>query len=92
MINTALDEHPVERKMLAHKPGYEAVVLLDYKLCDTRKKLNAMQHDTKMKERRLEELTTQHDALATDHEAAQATDSGESEEGMKLRSLENRFD
>ena len=92
MINSALKDHDLERKMLAHKAGLEAVILLDYKLCDTRKKLNAFQHDTRMKEKRMEELEAKYCELVGDQRAAQATDVGESEEGMHLRTLENRLD
>jgi outer membrane murein-binding lipoprotein Lpp len=92
VIGKALEDHPDERKMLTNKTGADAVTLIDYRLCDTMKRLNAYESTSRDKESRLEQLEARYEALIADHEAAEATDVGESPEGQRLRSLENRFD
>ena len=55
---------------------------MDYKLCDTKKKLNALRHITATKQKKLEELKLQYDQMKKDASDAVATDSGESEDAQ----------
>lgn len=51
---------------------------MDYKVCDTVKRLNALRHQTATKQKRLEDLQTQYNQMQKDASDAVATDKGES--------------
>ncbi|XP_064649660.1 outer dynein arm-docking complex subunit 3-like isoform X2 [Lineus longissimus] len=92
VINKAFEDRPVERASMTNKTGPEAIVTMDHKLCDTKKKLNALRHVTATKQKKLEELRIQYDQMKKDASDAVATDSGESEDAQRLRNLENKLD
>ena len=68
----------VERKALSNKSGKDAITAMDYKVCDTKKKLNALRHTTDRKKARLAELQMQHEQNEKDFAEARATDAGRS--------------
>lgn len=59
-------------------PFQQAIVVMKHKLCDTKKRLNALKHQTASKQKRIEALQTQYDQMMKDSADAVATDKGES--------------
>lgn len=51
---------------------------MDYKVCDTVKRLNALRHVSASKQKKCEELQTQYDQMVQDSSEAVATDKGDS--------------
>lgn len=51
---------------------------MDYKVCDTVKRLNALRHQSATKQKKLEDLQTQYSQMQKDASDAVATDKGES--------------
>lgn len=51
---------------------------MDFKVCDTVKRLNALRHQTASKQKKLEELQTEYNQMQKDASEAVATDKGES--------------
>ena len=51
---------------------------MDYKVCDTVKRLNALRHQSATKQKRLEDIQTTHNQMQKDASDAVATDKGES--------------
>ena len=60
----------------------QAIDIMDHKVCDARKKLNRLRHETVSKQRRLEELQTRYDEMVKDSTDAVTTDTGESDEAQ----------
>ncbi|KAL3870343.1 hypothetical protein ACJMK2_038417 [Sinanodonta woodiana] len=92
VINKAFADHPVERAAMKNKTGRQALVVMDHKVCDTAKQLNALVHQTTMKQKRLEALQTQYDQMLKDSSDAIATDKGQSSDAQTMRYLENSYD
>lgn len=92
VINKAFQEHPVERAAMKNKTGRQAITVMDYKVCDTVKRLNALRHQTATKQKRLEDLQTQYNQMQKDASEAVATDKGESADAQQMRYLENSYD
>ncbi|XP_013412590.1 coiled-coil domain-containing protein 151 [Lingula anatina] len=92
VINKAFHGRKVERAAMKNKTGSNAITIMDRKVCDYIKKLNALKHVTATKQKRLEELQTQYNQMVKDASDAVATDAGESEAAANLRNLENRLD
>ncbi|XP_052222822.1 outer dynein arm-docking complex subunit 3-like isoform X2 [Dreissena polymorpha] len=92
VINKAFQEHPVERAAMKNKTGRQAITVMDYKVCDTVKRLNALRHQTATKQKRLEDLQTQYNQMQKDASEAVATDKGESSDAQQMRYLENSYD
>ncbi|XP_045206562.1 outer dynein arm-docking complex subunit 3-like isoform X2 [Mercenaria mercenaria] len=92
VINKAFQEHPVERASMKNKTGRQAITVMDHKVCDTVKRLNALRHQTAMKQKKLEDLQTQYNQMQKDASEAVATDKGESADAQQMRYLENSYD
>lgn len=56
-----------------------AIMVMDHKVCDSIKKLNAEKHKTAMKQKKLEDLQTRYAQMVKDASDAVASDAGESE-------------
>ncbi|XP_052790334.1 outer dynein arm-docking complex subunit 3-like [Mya arenaria] len=92
VINKAFQEHPTERAAMKNKTGRQAITVMDYKVCDTVKRLNALRHQTATKQKKLEDLQTQYNQMQQDASEAVATDKGESSDAQQMRYLENSYD
>ncbi|XP_074655355.1 outer dynein arm-docking complex subunit 3-like isoform X2 [Tubulanus polymorphus] len=92
VINKAFENKPVERAAMSNKSGPQAITTMDYKVCDTKKKLNALRHVTMSKQKRLSELKMQYEQMEKDASDAVATEAGDSEDAQRLRNLENKLD
>ncbi|RUS91204.1 hypothetical protein EGW08_001010 [Elysia chlorotica] len=91
VIGKAFHDRPVERAALTNKSGRQAIVILDHKVCDSMKQLNARRHVTARKQKRLEELQTQYDQMCKDSSDAVSTDKGDSTE-RRLEELQTQYD
>uniref|UniRef100_H2Z4G1 Uncharacterized protein n=1 Tax=Ciona savignyi TaxID=51511 RepID=H2Z4G1_CIOSA len=92
VIDQAFQGRHVERAALRNKTGKMAVSVVDQKVCDNKKKLNAMRSTTEARKKKLSELKTQRDQMMKDASAALELDKGESDAAQHLRQLENRLD
>ncbi|KAK3092525.1 hypothetical protein FSP39_004008 [Pinctada imbricata] len=92
VINKAFQDRPVERAAMKNKSGRQAITVMDHKVCDTMKRLNALRHQTASKHKRLEGLQTQYDQMIKDASEAVQTDKGESTDAQAMRYLENSYD
>ncbi|KAJ8283742.1 hypothetical protein COCON_G00025920 [Conger conger] len=103
VIKDAFQSRGMEIAPFRNKSGKAALAILDQKVCDRVKKLNALKHSTETRRRRLEELQQQYDSARAQARAPQA-DAERREEGAKnegevaeqqpqnLRVLENRLE
>lgn len=62
----------------------QAITVMDYKVCDTVKRLNALRHQTATKQKKLEDLQTQYGQMQKDASDAVATDKGESADAQVI--------
>lgn len=92
VINKAFQDRPVERASMKNKSGRQAITVMDHKVCDTMKRLNALKHQTAQKQKRLEKLQTEYQQMVDDSSEAVATDKGESKDAQSMRYLENSYD
>ncbi|XP_039628641.1 coiled-coil domain-containing protein 151 isoform X2 [Polypterus senegalus] len=92
VINDAFQNRQVEKAAMRNKTGKAAIQVMDHKVCDKIKRLNAMKHYTETRKRRLEELKLQHTQDEQKKQAVQEANEQESEEAMNLRILENRLE
>ena len=92
VINKAFQDKPVQRASLKNKTGDQAIVVMKHKLCDSKKRLNALKHQTATKQKRIEALQTSYDGMVKDSADAVSTDKGESVDAQTLRYLENSYD
>ncbi|ESO81977.1 hypothetical protein LOTGIDRAFT_237180 [Lottia gigantea] len=92
VIGKAFHDRPVERAALSNKSGKQAITVLDHKVSDTAKRLNALRHQTATKQKKLEECQTQLLQMKQDTADAKAMDTGESQEAQTMRYLENSYD
>uniref|UniRef100_A0A8C4TGE1 Outer dynein arm docking complex subunit 3 n=1 Tax=Erpetoichthys calabaricus TaxID=27687 RepID=A0A8C4TGE1_ERPCA len=91
VINDAFQNRQVEKAAMRNKTGKAAIQVMDHKVCDKIKRLNAMKHYTDTRKRRLEELKLQHTQDEQKKQAVQEANEQESEEA-NLRILENRLE
>uniref|UniRef100_F6RG08 ODAD1 central coiled coil region domain-containing protein n=1 Tax=Ciona intestinalis TaxID=7719 RepID=F6RG08_CIOIN len=92
VIDQAFQGRHVERAALRNKTGKMAVSVVDQKVCDNKKRLNALRATTEARRKKLTELKTQYDQMLKDASAAVEMDKGESDAAQHLRQLENRLD
>jgi len=65
----------------------EAIAKLDQQVCESKKRLNAMRHQCKMKEKRLTAIQTEYNQMVKDSETISLADTGESDESRVRRSI-----
>ena len=58
----------------------EAIAKLDQQVCESKKRLNAMRHQFKMKEKKLSAFQTEFDQMTKDSETISLADTGDSDE------------
>ncbi|CAK8674702.1 outer dynein arm-docking complex subunit 3-like [Clavelina lepadiformis] len=92
VIDQAFQGRHVERAALRNKTGKMAISVVDQKVCDNKKRLNALRATTDSYRKKVDELKTQHGQMIKDSSAAAEMDKGESEASQHLRQLENRLD
>ncbi|KAG8540428.1 hypothetical protein GDO81_019320 [Engystomops pustulosus] len=92
VIKEAFHSHVVERAAMRSKSGQAAVQLMDQKLCDKIKRLNALRHQTEVRKKRLDELQLIYKQNAVAEEEKADKDGGAAQEEQTLRLLENRLE
>ncbi|XP_018429137.1 PREDICTED: coiled-coil domain-containing protein 151-like, partial [Nanorana parkeri] len=104
VIKEAFQSHSVERACMRNKSGRAAIQLMDQKLCDKIKNLNAWRHQTEVRKKRLELLQAEYKEKAENEQAKpgkedcaaqkEQNEAKEEEETpqQNLRMLENRLE
>ncbi|KAF5888850.1 ral guanine nucleotide dissociation stimulator-like 1 isoform X1, partial [Clarias magur] len=99
VIRDAFQSRSSEKAAYRNMSGKVAVQLLDQKVCDKVKKLNALKHVTNTQRHRLEELNTEYNTvkayrpgLPTDSIATNEGDFADVQPQKTLRVLENRLE
>ncbi|XP_048104387.1 coiled-coil domain-containing protein 151 isoform X2 [Alosa alosa] len=93
VIKEAFQTRGTERAAYRNMSGKEALKVLDQKVCDRMKKLNALKHTTQTQLKRLEDLRLQYQSLKPENKRSQSgAQSKKEEEEKNLRMLENRLE
>lgn len=92
VIDKALGDRKIEKQALRSKPGREAVQIIDQKVCDHIKRLNALRAETDRKRKRFVELQTRERLMTKDMNQQMSTFRGESEKAKYQRTIENQLD
>ncbi|XP_018097535.1 outer dynein arm-docking complex subunit 3 isoform X1 [Xenopus laevis] len=105
VIKEAFHQHSAEKAAMKNKSGQAAIELMDQKLCDKMKRLNAMHHQAEKKRKHLEELQTEYQQRELElqgkmegeegpsqDEQDEAADKEEVPEQQSMRLLENRLE
>ncbi|GAA6085310.1 coiled-coil domain-containing protein 151 isoform X1, partial [Tachysurus ichikawai] len=99
VIRDAFHAHSSEKAAYRNMSAKAAVQVLDQKVCDKVKKLNALKHVTNIQHHRLEELNTEYNTvratrpgLLTDGVAKNEVDFTDVQPQKNLRVLENRLE
>ncbi|XP_055068266.2 coiled-coil domain-containing protein 151 isoform X4 [Misgurnus anguillicaudatus] len=92
IIREAFQNHGVERAAFGNMSGKAARTVLDQKVCDKMKKLNALKHNTQTHRRRLEDLKLQYQTFKPVSKGSQPEAQKREEDKKKLRMLENRLE
>ncbi|XP_062404188.1 coiled-coil domain-containing protein 151 [Sardina pilchardus] len=105
VIKEAFQTRGTEKAAYRNMSGKEALKVLDQKVCDKMKKLNALKHTTQTQRKRLEDLRLQHQSLQPESKRSQSGtqrkredqeknegDSVEIHPQKNLRMLENRLE
>ncbi|XP_075715179.1 outer dynein arm-docking complex subunit 3 isoform X2 [Rhinoderma darwinii] len=92
VIKEAFHSHVVERAAMRSKSGQAAVQLMDQKLCDKIKRLNALRHQTEVRRKHLEELQIVYRQNAAVEQDKSERDEVVAQEEQTLRLLENRLE
>ncbi|KAE8619940.1 hypothetical protein XENTR_v10010041 [Xenopus tropicalis] len=105
VIKEAFQRHASEKAAMKNKSGQAAIELMDQKLCDKMKRLNALHHQAERKRKHLEELQTEYkqrelemqgkmvaEEGPSQDEQDEAADKEEVPEQQAMRLLENRLE
>nr|XP_005994191.1 PREDICTED: coiled-coil domain-containing protein 151 isoform X2 [Latimeria chalumnae] len=92
VINEAFQNRNVEKAPLRNKSGPTAIKLVDQKVCDKVKRLNALKHQTEVRRRRLKELQDEYNQKVQEGQSIQSVSEGIADEAKTLRTLENRLE
>lgn len=85
-------QDPIRHCAMRGMSGKEAIAKLDQQVCEMKKYLNALNHQQKMREKKLAMFQTEYNQLSKDGESTILTNTGQSEEAQQLRILENQLD
>ena len=93
VINDAFrEEDPARHCAMRGMSGMEAIAKLDRQVCETKKQLNNLDHQCRMRAQKLALLQTEYAQMIKDAKMVTETVSGQSEDSQQLRILENRLD
>ncbi|KAM4677821.1 outer dynein arm-docking complex subunit 3 isoform 2-T2 [Discoglossus pictus] len=92
VIKEAFQSRSVERSAMRNKSGQAAIQIMDQKLCDKIKRLNALRHQTEVRRIRLEELQKEYKQKDSRDESRPGTEDEASQEEQCMRLLENRLE
>eukprot|EP00106_Octopus_bimaculoides_P006050 XP_014773492.1 PREDICTED: coiled-coil domain-containing protein 151-like [Octopus bimaculoides] len=82
VINKALKDKPTERASLKNKTGQEAITILDHKVSDGMRLLNALKHQIAVKQKQLVNMKTKYNEQQQASLLAITTDKKESTEAQ----------
>ncbi|XP_042160264.1 outer dynein arm-docking complex subunit 3-like [Oncorhynchus tshawytscha] len=92
VIKEAFQSRGMEKAAFRNMSGKAALKVLDQKVCDKMKKLNALKHTTQTYRRRLEDLQTLYQSMKLENRGPERDTERHSEEAKNLRVLENRLE
>ncbi|XP_040202460.1 outer dynein arm-docking complex subunit 3 isoform X2 [Rana temporaria] len=92
VIKEVFQSHSVERAAMRNKSGHAAIEVMDQKLCDKFKRLNALHHQTEVRKKRLEQLEAEYKQKAESEEAKPGKEDSSVQLEQNLRMLENRLE
>ena len=93
VINDAFRvQDPARHNAMRGMSGPEAVAKLDQQVCETKKQLNNLDHQCKMREQKLQLLQTEYAQMIKDAKTVAESTSGLSDDAQQIRILENRLD
>ncbi|XP_041444829.1 outer dynein arm-docking complex subunit 3 isoform X2 [Xenopus laevis] len=104
VIKEAFQQHSAEKAAMKNKSGQAAIELMDQKLCDKMKCLNALHHQTEKKRKHLEDMQTEYKQreleMQSKMEGEEGPSQGEQDEAadkeevpeQTMRLLENRLE
>uniref|UniRef100_A0A8C7DLA2 Outer dynein arm docking complex subunit 3 n=1 Tax=Oncorhynchus kisutch TaxID=8019 RepID=A0A8C7DLA2_ONCKI len=92
VIKEAFQSRGMEKAAFRNMSGKAALKVLDQKVCDKMKKLNALKHTTQTYRRRLEDLQTLYQSMKLENRGPERYTERHSEEAKNLRVLENRLE
>ncbi|XP_071245478.1 coiled-coil domain-containing protein 151 isoform X2 [Salvelinus alpinus] len=92
VIKEAFQSRGMEKAAFRNMSGKAALKVLDQKLCDKMKKLNALKHTTQTYRRRLEDLKTLYQSMKLENRGPERDTERRNEEAKNLRVLENRLE
>ncbi|XP_030639189.1 coiled-coil domain-containing protein 151 [Chanos chanos] len=92
IIKDAFQSHGQERGAFRKMSAKTALRVLDQKVCDKAKKLNALKHTTQTYKRRLEDLRLQYKSMKHKNKGPSLPVKQREEEAKNLRALENRLE
>ncbi|XP_045563635.1 outer dynein arm-docking complex subunit 3 isoform X2 [Salmo salar] len=92
VIKEAFQSRGMEKAAFRNMSGKAALKVLDQKVCDKMKKLNALKHTTQTYRRRLEDLQTLYQNMKLENRGPERDTERRNEEAKSLRVLENRLE
>ncbi|XP_029545393.1 coiled-coil domain-containing protein 151 isoform X3 [Salmo trutta] len=92
VIKEAFQSRGMEKAAFRNMSGKAALKVLDQKVCDKMKKLNALKHTTQTYRRRLEDLQTLYQSMKLENRGPERDTERRNEEAKNLRVLENRLE
>ncbi|KPP65218.1 coiled-coil domain-containing protein 151-like, partial [Scleropages formosus] len=92
IVKDAFHNRGMEKAAFKNKSGKETLQILDQKVCDKMKKLNALKHQAETRRRHLEELQLQYNRAQSECEGGHLVAEDRKEEDKKLRVLGNRLE
>uniref|UniRef100_A0A4W5MH89 Outer dynein arm docking complex subunit 3 n=1 Tax=Hucho hucho TaxID=62062 RepID=A0A4W5MH89_9TELE len=92
VIKEAFQSRGMEKAAFRNMSGKAALKVLDQKVCDKMKKLNALKHTTQTYRRRLEDLQTLYQSMKLENRGPESDTERRNEEAKNLRVLENRLE
>ncbi|XP_047135175.1 outer dynein arm-docking complex subunit 3 isoform X1 [Hydra vulgaris] len=86
------DQDTVRQNAVGGISGKDVVAKLDQKVCEVKKRINSLNHQLSVREKKLASLQVEYEEMQKDVEMVQLTSCGESDEAQRLRVLENSLD